>query len=222
MKNDVILKLNNISKKYDDENVFKNVNLEIRKGEVISIIGKSGSGKSTLLKCMNHLENIDTGEIILNGKNINTIPLSELRQKIGLVFQDYNLFEHLTVLENLTIGLLKIKKISKEKSEKMALNILKKIDLMEKKDKYPSELSGGQQQRVAIARTILMKPDIILLDEPTSALDKEMKDSVLELINNLVKEDMTLIVVSHEIEFIKKISDKIFKLTKHQLSEVNI
>lgn len=222
MKNDVILKLNNISKKYDDENVFKNVNLEIRKGEVISIIGKSGSGKSTLLKCMNHLENIDTGEIILNGKNINTIPLSELRQKIGLVFQDYNLFEHLTVLENLTIGLLKIKKISKEKSEKMALNILKKIDLMEKKDKYPSELSGGQQQRVAIARTILMKPDIILLDEPTSALDKEMKDSILELINNLVKEDMTLIVVSHEIEFIEKISDKIFKLTKHQLSEVNI
>lgn len=222
MKNDVILKLNNISKKYDDENVFKNVNLEIRKGEVISIIGKSGSGKSTLLKCMNHLENIDTGEIILNGKNINTIPLSELRQKIGLVFQDYNLFEHLTVLENLTLGLLKIKKISKEKSEKMALNILKKIDLMEKKDKYPSELSGGQQQRVAIARTILMKPDIILLDEPTSALDKEMKDSVLELINNLVKEDMTLIVVSHEIEFIEKISDKIFKLTKHQLSEVNI
>lgn len=222
MKNDVILKLNNISKKYDDENVFKNVNLEIRKGEVISIIGKSGSGKSTLLKCMNHLENIDTGEIILNGKNINTIPLSELRQKIGLVFQDYNLFEHLTVLENLTIGLLKIKKISKEKSEKMALNILKKIDLMEKKDKYPSELSGGQQQRVAIARTVLMKPDIILLDEPTSALDKEMKDSVLELINNLVKEDMTLIVVSHEIEFIEKISDKIFKLTKHQLREVNI
>ena len=222
MKNDVILKLNNISKKYDDENVFKNVNLEIRKGEVISIIGKSGSGKSTLLKCMNHLENIDTGEIILNGKNINTIPLSELRQKIGLVFQDYNLFEHLTVLENLTIGLLKRKKISKEKSEKMALNILKKIDLMEKKDKYPSELSGGQQQRVAIARTVLMKPDIILLDEPTSALDKEMKDSVLELINNLVKEDMTLIVVSHEIEFIEKISDKIFKLTKHQLSEVNI
>ena len=128
MKNDVILKLNNISKKYDDENVFKNVNLEIRKGEVISIIGKSGSGKSTLLKCMNHLENIDTGEIILNGKNINAIPLSELRQKIGLVFQDYNLFEHLTVLENLTIGLLKIKKISKVKSEKMALNILKKID----------------------------------------------------------------------------------------------
>ena len=222
MKNDVILKLNNISKKYDDENVFKNVNLEIRKGEVISIIGKSGSGKSTLLKCMNHLENIDTGEIILNGKNINTIPLSELRQKIGLVFLNYNLFEHLTVLENLTIGLLKIKKISKEKSEKMALNILKKIDLMEKKDKYPSELSGGQQQRVAIARTVLMKPDIILLDEPTSALDKEMKDSVLELINNLVKEDMTLIVVSHEIEFIEKISDKIFKLTKHQLSEVNI
>ncbi len=221
MKNDVILKLNNISKKYDGENVFKNVNLEIRRGEVISIIGKSGSGKSTLLKCMNHLENIDTGEIILNGKNINTIPLSELRQKIGLVFQDYNLFEHLTVLENLTIGLLKIKKISKEKSEKMALNILKKIDLMEKKDKYPSELSGGQQQRVAIARTVLMKPDIMLLDEPTSALDKEMKDSVLELINNLVKEDMTLIVVSHEIEFVEKISDKIFKLTKHQLSEVN-
>lgn len=220
MNSKVILEIKNISKFYDKELIFKNVSLEVKKGEVISLIGKSGCGKSTLLKCLNKLENINSGDIIFNGKSVTSIPLTDLRKSIGIVFQDYNLFEHLTVLENLTIGLIKIKKYSKEKSTKLALNILKKINLVDKKNKYPDELSGGQKQRVAIARTLLMKPDIILLDEPTSALDEEMKESVLKLINELVKEDMTLIIVSHEETFVKKISDKILNLTKYGLKEI--
>lgn len=219
MKKDFILEFENVSKYYRDELVFNNVNLKIKTGEVISIIGKSGSGKSTLLKCINRLENINDGKIKFKGMDISEISLVELRQKIGIVFQDYNLFEHLTVLDNLIIGLIKIKGYSKKDSIHKALNILKKVDLDDKKDKYPDELSGGQKQRVAIARTLLMEPDIILLDEPTSALDKEMKDSVLELINELVDEDMTLIVVSHEDEFINKVSDRIFSFNKHTLLE---
>ena len=219
MKNDFILEFENVSKYYRDELVFNNVNLKIKAGEVISIIGKSGSGKSTLLKCINRLENINDGKIKFKGKDISEISLVELRKKIGIVFQDYNLFEHLTVLDNLIIGLIKIKGYSKKDSIHKALNILKKVNLVDKKDKYPDELSGGQKQRVAIARTLLMGPDIILLDEPTSALDKEMKDSVLELINELVDENMTLIVVSHEDEFINKVSDRIFSFNKHILLE---
>lgn len=210
MKKDYILELENVTKYYENDLVFSNVNLKIKKGEVISLTGKSGSGKSTLLKCINRLENINKGKIKFKGIDISEISMVELRQKIGIVFQDYNLFEHLTVLENLIIGLTRIKKYSKDESIHKALKTLKKVDLIDKKDKYPDELSGGQKQRVAIARTLLMKPDIILLDEPTSALDKEMKDSVLKLIKELVDEDMTLIIVSHEDEFINKISDKIY------------
>ena len=206
MKKDCILEFENVSKYYGDDLIFNNVNLKVKKGEVISLVGKSGSGKSTLLKCINCLENIDNGKIKFKGIDISEISPVELRQKIGIVFQDYNLFEHLTVLDNLIIGLIKIKGYSKKESIYKALNILKKVDLIDKKDKYPDELSGGQKQRVAIARTLLMEPDIILLDEPTSALDKEMKDSVLELINELIDEDMTLIVVSHEEEFVNKVT----------------
>ncbi len=219
MKKDCILELENVAKYYGNELVFNNINLKIKKGEVISLVGKSGSGKSTLLKCINRLEDINAGKIKFKGRDIKEISLVELRQKIGIVFQDYNLFEHLTVLDNLTIGLIKIKGYSKKESIHKALNVLKKVDLVDKKDKYPDELSGGQKQRVAIARTLLMEPDIILLDEPTSALDKEMKNSVLELISELVDEDMTLIVVSHEDEFINKVSDRIFSFNKHTLLE---
>lgn len=219
MKKDCILEFKNVTKYYGNELVFNNVNLNIKKGEVISLVGKSGSGKSTLLKCINCLEGINDGKIKFKGMDISEISLVELRQKIGIVFQDYNLFEHLTVLDNLIIGLIKIKGYSKKESIHKALKVLKKVDLVDKKDKYPDELSGGQKQRVAIARTLLMEPDIILLDEPTSALDKEMKDSVLELINELVDEDMTLIVVSHEDEFINKVSDRIFSFNKHTLLE---
>ena len=217
-----ILELDNVSKKYDGELVFKNVSLKIKKGEVIAIIGKSGSGKSTLLKCINRLENIDDGIIKFKGIDTTKISVVELRQKIGIVFQDYNLFEHLTVLENLVIGLIKVKNISKEEGINKALSILKKVDLLDKKNKYPKELSGGQKQRVAIARTMLMKPDIILLDEPTSALDKDMKNSVLELIKELVDDNMTLIIVSHEEDFINKVSDRIYKVDKTMFKECKI
>lgn len=220
MKNKTILKVKNISKKFGNEMIFQNVNIELHKGEVVSIIGKSGSGKSTFLKCINRLEEIDSGDILFNDKNIKNIPLIELRQKIGIVFQDYNLFEHLTVIENLTLGLQKIKKLPIDECNRLAAEILKKIDLIDKKDRYPNELSGGQQQRVAIARTLLMKPDIIMLDEPTSALDKEIKTSVFNLIVELVKEDMTLIIVSHEEDFVEKVSDKIYKFECSTLKEV--
>lgn len=219
MRTGVILELKDVTKYYGDEIVFNNINLLIKKGEVIALTGKSGSGKSTLLKCINRLENINQGTILFNNIDISSISLVELRQKIGIVFQDYNLFDHLTVLDNLTIGLIKIKKYSEERSIREALSILKKVDLLEKKDKYPDELSGGQKQRVAIARALLMKPEIILLDEPTSALDKEMKDSVLKLIKEVINEDMTLIIVSHEEKFVNDVSDRIFKLSKHNLLE---
>ena len=218
MKKEFILEFENVTKYYGSDLVFSNVNLKIKKGDVIALTGKSGCGKSTLLKCINRLENINDGIIKFKGIDISEISMVELRQKIGMVFQDYNLFEHLTVLDNLIIGLTKIKKISREESIRKALSILKKIDLIGKKDKYPNELSGGQKQRVAIARTLLMKPDIILLDEPTSALDKEMKDSVLNLIKEIVEEDMTLIIVSHEDEFIKKVSDIIYNFNNKNLN----
>ena len=217
MKKEFILEFENVTKYYDNDLVFSNVNLKIRKGDVIALTGKSGCGKSTLLKCINRLENINDGKIKFKGIDISEISMVELRQKIGMVFQDYNLFEHLTVLDNLIIGLIKIKKYSREESIRKALNMLKSVDLIDKKDNYPNELSGGQKQRVAIARTLLMKPDIILLDEPTSALDKEMKDSVLNLIKKIVEEDMTLIIVSHEEEFIKKVSDTIYNLSNNKL-----
>ena len=217
MKKEFILEFENVTKYYGDDLVFSNVNLKIKKGDVIALTGKSGCGKSTLLKCINRLEHINDGKIKFKGIKISEISMVQLRQKIGMVFQDYNLFEHLTVLDNLIIGLIKIKKHSRDESIHEALDMLKKLDLIDKKDNYPNELSGGQKQRVAIARTLLMKPDIILLDEPTSALDKEMKDSVLNLIKKIVEEDMTLIIVSHEEEFIKKVSDTIYNLNNNKL-----
>lgn len=215
-----MLQVTNISKYYGNNVIFKDISFNVKKGEVVSIVGPSGSGKSTLLKCLNRLENYDSGKILLNNTDIKDLKITELRQKIGLVFQEYNLFEHLTVLENLTIGLIKILHFSKEEAERKAITMLRKVGLDEKIYNYPDELSGGQQQRVAIIRTVLMKPQIILLDEPTSALDKETKKEVLKLIDEMVKDDMTLIIVSHEEEFVKKISDRIFQMKNHTLKEI--
>ncbi len=215
-----MLQVTNISKYYGNNVIFKDISFNVKKGEVVSIVGPSGSGKSTLLKCLNRLENYDSGKILLNNTDIKDLKITELRQKIGLVFQEYNLFEHLTVLENLTIGLIKILHFSKEEAERKAITMLRKVGLDEKIYNYPDELSGGQQQRVAIIRTVLMKPQIILLDEPTSALDKEMKKEVLKLIDEMVKDDMTLIIVSHEEKFVKKISDRIFQMKNHTLKEI--
>ena len=204
-----MLKVDNISKKYGNKTIFSNISFEIKKGEVLGVTGKSGCGKSTLLKCLNKLEPINYGKILLNDININDFEVEKLRQKIGIVFQEFGLFTHMNVLDNLTLGLIKIKKISKKTANKEALKILKKLDLEEKKFEYPSELSGGEKQRVALARTIILDPDIIMLDEPTSALDKYTKKKVLNIINELVKKNKTLIIVSHEDEIIEKVSDKI-------------
>ena len=212
-----MLKIVNVSKKYKNNNVLKNINLEINKGEVVSIIGKSGCGKSTLLKCINRLETTDGGNIYFDNIDITEMNISDLRQKVGIVFQEYNLFEHLTVLQNLTIGLTKIKKYSDIYAKKEAMKLLKKIGLEDKINSYPDELSGGQKQRVAIARTLVMKPKLILLDEPTSALDKEMKKEVIKLIIKMVKDDMTLLIVSHEEEFVNKISDKIIHIQRSKV-----
>lgn len=212
-----MLKFKNVSKKYKNTTILENINFEINKGEVVSIIGKSGCGKSTLLKCINRLESIDDGVIYFENKDISSLNLLKLRQKIGIVFQEYNLFEHLTVLQNLTIGLIKIKNISEEVAKKQAMAMLKKIKLTDKSDNYPDELSGGQKQRVAIARTLLMKPKLILLDEPTSALDKEIKQEVINLIIKMAKDDMTLLIVSHEEKLVKEISDKIIYIKNGRL-----
>ena len=220
MKSNIILQLCDISKYYKNNMIFNNINLTVNKGEVVSIIGKSGCGKSSLLKCINKLEKIQQGKIFIYNHDVENIKVEDLRKRVGIVFQDYNLFSHLTVIENLTIGLMKLKKMTKSESIKKAEEILKKIDLIDKKNNYPDELSGGQQQRVAIARTILMKPNLILLDEPTSALDKESKNSVFDMIKELVKENMTMIIVSHEEQFVEEISDSIFKLNKHELKEM--
>lgn len=215
-----MLEVKKIKKEHNNQVIFDNVSFTLAKGEIISIIGKSGSGKSTLLKCLNKLEIVDNGEIILDGIDIKNMNLQKLRTKIGIVFQDYNLFDHLTVMENLILGLCKVKKIDKSKAIIMAKNMLKRLKLLDKQEYYPDELSGGQKQRIAIARTLLMKPDILLLDEPTSALDEEMKNEVLKLLNEIAKKGLTLIIVSHEQEFIQKISTKIYKLENKRLTLV--
>lgn len=224
---DIILKAEHLVKTYGSgETAVKaldDVSLEVSKGEFVAIVGQSGSGKSTLLHMLGAMDYPDSGTLTVDGEDVfsmNDDALAQYRRrKAGFVFQFFNLLPVMTAKENILIPL----SLDGQKADEAYLNeIAETMGIADRLSHYPHQLSGGQQQRVAIARTILMKPDIILLDEPTSALDKEMKDSVLELINNLVKEDMTLIVVSHEIEFIDKISDKIFKLTKHQLSEVNI
>ncbi len=217
-----MLKINNLYKKYKDNEVLKDISLEIRQGEVVAIFGKSGCGKSTLLKCINKLEDIDLGQIYFEGKDIRKIDNVELRKKIGIVFQEYNLFEHLTVLDNLILGPVKINKIVKKTAIENAKKLLKKIGLEDKINNYPDELSGGQKQRVAIIRTLLMKPKLIMLDEPTSALDKEMKYEVLKLVKQLIKEGMTLIIVTHETEFVKRISDRTITLEKGKIKKQKI
>lgn len=215
------LEINGLNKKYKDKTVLKNISLNVKKGEVISIIGKSGMGKSTLLKCINGMETISSGSISLDNINIDKIKPSLLRQKIGIVFQDYNLFDNLNVIENLTIGLIKIKSLNRAKAYENARLMLKKLKLEEYEKYYPNQLSGGQRQRIAIGRTLLMKTEIILLDEPTSALDYEMKQSIIDLITKMAKDNMTLIIVSHEMDFVNKVSDKVYILKNKKLELKN-
>lgn len=208
-----MLKVKNISKSYGSVNVLNGISFDVKKGDVISIIGPSGCGKSTLLRCLNLLEKVDSGEILFHKVDItkDNINVSHVREKMGMVFQNFNLFNHLTVLDNITLAVTNLKLMSKEEAKKEALRLLEDVGLLDKKDAYPRELSGGQKQRVAIVRTLIMKPEIILLDEPTSALDPLMVKEVLDLIRELAKK-MTLIIVSHEMRFVTEVSTKVIFL----------
>lgn len=208
-----MLEIKNIKKSFNKLQVLKGINFNVENGEVVSIIGPSGCGKSTLLRCINLLEKPSSGNIILDGVDItNKKNLTQVRQKMGMVFQQFNLFSHLTVLENIILAPICEKLMDKDTAIKEAEKLLKSINLYDKKDNYPSELSGGQKQRVAIIRTLIMNPEIILFDEPTSALDPEMVNDVLDLIKKLVEKKITIIIVSHEMSFIKECADKIIFL----------
>ena len=192
--------------------VLKDVNCEIQKGEVISIIGPSGTGKSTLLRAINMLEPPTSGEIWVDGENITAkgYPLHHLRRKMGMVFQSFNLFEHMTVLQNITYAPMQLLKLSEEQARQEAMELLRKVGLAQKADVYPSALSGGQKQRVAIARSLAMHPEVILFDEPTSALDPTMVGEVLSVIRSLAKEGLTMLIVTHEMRFARDVSTRIF------------
>ena len=203
--------VNNLEKSFGKNNVLKGVNEHIKKGEVVVVIGPSGSGKSTFLRCLNLLEEPTGGEIIFEDKNITDkkVNINKLREKMGMVFQQFNLFPHKTVLENITIAPIKVKKMKKSDAEAKAIRLLEKVGLENKKDAYPTQLSGGQKQRIAIARALAMEPDVMLFDEPTSALDPEMVGEVLNVMKDLASEGMTMVVVTHEMSFAKEVGDRI-------------
>jgi polar amino acid transport system ATP-binding protein len=206
-----VIKLNNIHKKFGDLHVLKGIDEEINKGEVLAIIGPSGSGKSTLLRCINFLEPPCDGDVHFEGKLItkDSKILNSYRQQIGMVFQQFNLFPNKTVLENITMAPILLKKYSTEEANEIGLALLERIGLSDKKNEFPSKLSGGQKQRVAIARALAMKPKAMLFDEPTSALDPEMVGEVLELMKSLANEDVTMIVVTHEMGFAREVADRV-------------
>ena len=206
-----MLEVKNVKKSVDKLNVLKGISFNVEKGEVISVIGPSGCGKSTLLRCINMLEKPSSGKIIFEGIDITNknTDLPKVREKIGMVFQQFNLFPHLTVLDNIILAPVKLGIMDKNNAVERAEELLKETSLLDKKDNYPEELSGGQKQRVAIVRSLIMNPNIILFDEPTSALDPEMVGDVLELIKKVADTGMTMIVVSHEMNFVKKCSSRV-------------
>lgn len=215
-----MLEVKDLKKNFVKTEVLKGISFDVQKGEVVAIIGPSGCGKSTLLRCLNMLEKPTSGKIILDNEDITEkkVDLTKIREKMGMVFQQFNLFPHLTVLENITVAPLNLKLLTKEEATKKALELLKSIGLEDKKDNYPNELSGGQKQRVAIIRTLMMNPEIILFDEPTSALDPEMVGEVLTLIKTLVDKKNTIIIVSHEMEFIKNCATKVLFLDEGKIA----
>ena len=216
-----MINIKNLKKKYGELEVLKGISAEIKEGEVISIIGPSGSGKSTFLRCINRLEEPTSGEIRINNKNIleRGVDINKIREEIGMVFQHFNLYPHKTSMENITLGPIRLKKMSKSEAEKLATELLEKVGLSDKKDVYPNKLSGGQKQRVAIARALAMNPKIILFDEPTSALDPEMIGEVLEVMRELANAGMTMIVVTHEMGFARNVANRVFFMDEGYILE---
>ena len=215
-----MLEVKNVFKSFDGKNVLNGIDLKVEKGEKVIIIGPSGSGKSTFLRTLNLLETIDNGEIFFEGNKITSkVKIDEYRQNIGMVFQSFNLFNNLTVMENIMLAPVTLKIKSKEDSEKEAKKLLKKINLSSKANKYPNQLSGGEKQRVAIARALAMNPKMMLFDEPTSALDPEMVGEVLNLMKDLAESGMTMIIVTHEMGFAKEIGSKIVFMDKGKILE---
>lgn len=219
-----MIKLKNLHKSFGDIEVLKGIDLEVKKGEVVSIIGPSGTGKSTLLRCINYLDKPQEGKLIIDDyqvdfKSINKKEVYKLRTKTSMVFQNYNLFNNMTVIENIMEPMTYVKKMNKQESETCANDLLKRIGLQDKRDVYPSKLSGGQQQRVGIARAMAVSPEVILFDEPTSALDPELVGEVLQVIEELAKENITMMIVTHEMDFARHISDKIIFLDDGKIAE---
>ena len=212
MNNDeILIQVNNLKKSFGDNEVLKDINATIKKGEVVVIIGPSGSGKSTLLRCLNLLEIPTGGSVIFEGVDITdkNSDINIHRQKMGMVFQQFNLFPHLTVIENITLAPINVKGLSKEKAKKIAEKLLDKVGLLDRADSYPNQLSGGQKQRIAIVRALAMEPDVMLFDEPTSALDPEMVGDVLEVMKELAAEGMTMAVVTHEMGFAREVGHRV-------------
>ena len=216
-----MIRIRDLRKDFGDNRVLRGITNQIKKGEVVVVIGPSGSGKSTFLRCLNLLEMPTAGEIILEGEKIteSKIDINKVRTKLGMVFQQFNLFPHKTVVENIMVSPVLVKKVPKEKAYQKAMALLKMVGLTDKENAYPSSLSGGQQQRVAIARALAMEPDVMLFDEPTSALDPEMVGEVLNVMKELANEGMTMVIVSHEMGFAQEVGDRILFMDEGQIVE---
>ncbi len=221
MSKEPMIKLTDMNKWFDDFHVLKNINLDVFEGEKIVICGPSGSGKSTLIRCLNQLEAHQNGKVVIDGivLNGNLKNLQNVRKEVGMVFQHFNLFPHLSILENLTLAPQWVHKLPKEEAESYAMDLLKRVAISDQAHKYPGQLSGGQQQRVAIARSLCMKPKIMLFDEPTSALDPEMVKEVLDVMVDLTKEGMTMLCVTHEMGFAKQVADRVIFMDEGQIVE---
>ena len=216
-----MINITNLYKNFGDLEVLKNISTEIKKGEIISIIGPSGSGKSTFLRCINKLEEPSLGHIYIDGMDLmdKNTDINKVRERVGMVFQHFNLFPNMTVLDNLTLSPIMVKKESKEEAEKYALSLLEKVGLSDKANSYPTQLSGGQKQRIAIARALAMKPEVILFDEPTSALDPEMIKEVLDVMRDLAKEGITMLIVTHEMGFARNVGNRILFMDNGEIIE---
>jgi polar amino acid transport system ATP-binding protein len=219
-----MIKVSNLKKSFGHNEVLKNINAEIKPQEVVVVIGPSGSGKSTFLRCLNLLESVTDGHVYIEGVDLTdkSVNINKVRQNVGMVFQQFNLFPHKTVIENIVMAPVKVKKVDEEVARQKGLDLLRKVGLEDKADAYPDSLSGGQKQRVAIARALAMEPKIMLFDEPTSALDPEMVGEVLEVMKQLAKEGMTMVVVTHEMGFAREVGDRVIFMDGGYIVEENI